>query len=101
MTAEQAEVVCQHMAVERIAQLRAECAATNPAGQATEDRARHGTEGDADRPGERTDSCASLTTGQGSADATRNTARGADGRADFHGVMERSDFGGVTARAVQ
>ncbi|RCH05464.1 hypothetical protein CSC36_3510 [Pseudomonas aeruginosa] len=89
------------MAVERLTELRAERTATYPAGQAAEDGTRHGTEGDADRACERADSRARLTTGEGSADATRNTAHGADGRADFHGVMEGSDFGGMTARALQ
>ena len=37
MTAEQAEVVGQYVAVERIAQLCAESTTTNPSGQATED----------------------------------------------------------------
>lgn len=101
MTAEQAEVVGQDVAVERLAELSAQRTAANPAGQAAEDGARHRTEGDADRAGERADSGASLATSQGSADATRNTAHGADGGADFHGVMEGSDFGGVTARALQ
>lgn len=101
ITAEQAEVVGQYVTVKRLAQLRAERTTTNPTGQAAEDGARHGSEGDADRPGKRADSCASLTTSQGSADATRNTAHSADDCADFHGVMEGSNFGGVTARALQ
>ena len=88
MTAEQAEVVGQDVAVKRLAQLSAKRTATNPAGQAAEDGAGHGAQGDADRAGERADSCASLTTCQGSADATRNAAHGADGGPDFHGVME-------------
>ncbi len=37
MTAEQAEVVGQYVAVKRIAQLCAESTTTNPAGQAAED----------------------------------------------------------------
>ncbi|MBB6343235.1 hypothetical protein HNP49_003433 [Pseudomonas fluvialis] len=37
VTAEQAEVVSQYVAVERIAQLCTERAASNPAGQAAED----------------------------------------------------------------
>ena len=37
MTAEQAEVVGQYVAVKRIAQLRAERTTANPAGQSTED----------------------------------------------------------------
>ncbi len=101
MTAEQAEIVGQDMAVERFTELRAERTTTDPTGQAAEDGARHGAEGDADRAGECADSCASLTACQGSADAARNTADGADGRADFHGVMEGSDFGGMTAGALQ
>ncbi|HCL3917254.1 TPA: hypothetical protein N2B33_003779 [Pseudomonas aeruginosa] len=91
----------QDVAVERLAELSAECTATDTTGQATEDGTRHGTEGDADGASERADSCASLATCQGSADAPRNTAHGADGSADFHGVMEGSDFGGETARALQ
>ena len=93
MPAEQAEVVSQDVTVERFAELSAEGAATHATGQTAEDGARHGTEGDADRAGERADSCASLATCQGSADATSNAAHGADGCTDFHGVMEGSDFG--------
>ena len=101
MTAEQAEVVSQDMAIERLTELSTQSTATNPGSKAAEDGARHGTQGDADRAGERADSCTRLTTGEGSADASRNTAHSADGRADFHGVMEGSDFGGVTSRALQ
>ena len=91
----------EDVAVERVTELGAECATTDPAGQAAEDGARYGTEGYTDRPGECTDSCASLATREGSADATRNTTHGADSGPDFHGVVERSDFGGMTARALQ
>ncbi len=101
MTAEQAEVVGQNVAVERLAELSAEGAASYAPGQTAEDGARHRSEGDTDRPGDSTDCCTGLTTSQGSADATRNTAHGADGGADFHGVVEGSDFGGVAARALQ
>lgn len=101
MTAEQAEVVGQNVAVERLTELRAENAATNSAGQTSEDGTRYGTEGYADRASESTDSCASLAARQGCTNAASNTAYGADGRAGFHGVMERSDFGGVTTRALQ
>ncbi len=101
MTAEQAEVVGQDVAVERLAELRTERTTTDAAGQAAEDGARYGTESDTDRAGERADSGASLAASQGNADATRNTAHGADGGTDFHGVMEGSDFGGVAARALQ
>ncbi len=101
MTAEQAEIVGQDVTVERLAELSAKCAAADTTGQAAEDGARHGAECDADRPGECADSCTSLATCQGSAHAAGNTAHGADGRAGLHGVMERSDFGGVTAGTLQ
>ncbi len=74
MTAEQAEVVCQDVAVERLSELSAECAAAYTADQAAENGARHGSEGDADRPDESAESCAGLTTSECSADATRCTA---------------------------
>lgn len=91
----------EDVTVERLTKLSAERAAAYATGQTAEDSARHGAEGDADRSGESTECCAGLTTREGSADATRNTAHGADGGANFHGVMEGSDFGGVTARALQ
>lgn len=101
MTAEEAEVVGQDVAVERLAELSAKCAAADTAGQAAENCARYGAEADADWPGECANSCACLTTGEGSADAARNTAHGADSGADFHGVVEGSDFGRLTARTLQ
>lgn len=101
MTAEQAEVVGQDVAVERLTELSAERTATYAAGQTAEDGARYRTDGDTNRAGERAECGASLTTRQGSAEATRNTAHGADGRADFHGMVEGSDFGGMTAGALQ
>ncbi|HBO3130131.1 TPA: hypothetical protein L4Q91_001797 [Pseudomonas aeruginosa] len=52
----------QDVAVERLTELRAKNAATNSTGEAAEDGARHGAEGDADRAGESADSCASLAT---------------------------------------
>lgn len=91
----------QDVAVERLAELSAECAATDTSGQAAEDGARYGAEGDANWPGDSADSCSGLPTSQGSTDTTRNTANGADGRADFHGVMEGSDFRGMTTGALQ
>ncbi len=74
MTAEQAEVVGQDVTVERLAELCAQSATTNPAGKAAEDGARHRTEGYTGRADERADNGASLTASQCSADAARNTA---------------------------
>lgn len=88
MTAEQAEVVGQDVTVERLAELSTKCTATHPAGQAAEDGARHGAEGDADRSGDYAERCAGLAACQGSTDATCEASNSADGRAGFHGVME-------------
>lgn len=93
MAAEQAEVVGQDVTVERVAQLRAERTTTNPAGQATEDGPRYRTEGDTNRASESANQRTCLAASQCSADATHSTAHGADGCADFHGVMEGRDFG--------
>ena len=64
----------QDLTVERIADLCAQNATTNPAGKATEDGSRHRPEGYTDRAGERADNGTSLTSSQCSADAARNTA---------------------------
>lgn len=81
------------MAVERLAELSAECAATHSTGQTAEDGTGYGAQGDTDRPGECAESRASLATCQGGADATCETAHGADGCAGLHGVMEEATFG--------
>ena len=101
MTAEQAEVVGQYVAVKRLTQLRPERTAAHPTGEAAEDGTGYRAQCDPDRAGDSANKRTSLTASQCSADATRSTTHGADGRADFHGVMERSDFGGVTARTLQ
>ena len=88
MAAEQAEVVSQHMAVERLAELRAERTATNSSGEATENGAGYRAKCDTDRPGDSAERCAGLAACQSSANATCETAYGADGCAGFHGVME-------------
>ena len=101
VTAEQAEVVSQYMAVERLAELRANRTTTDASGQADEDGAQYRAECDTDRAGDYAERCAGLAACQGSANATGEAADSAHGRAGFHGVMERSDFRGVTAGALQ
>ena len=101
VTAEQAEVVGQDVTVERLAELSADRTTTDASGQAAENGARYRAEGDADRAGDYAERCAGLAACQSSTDASCETTDSADGRARFHGVMERSDFGGVTARAMQ
>lgn len=101
MPAEQAEVVGQDVAVELVAELSAESATADATGQAAEDGARDRADGDADGTCDRSNGCASLSTSHCSTDATCSTADGADCSGDLHGVVEGSDFWGVTARAVQ
>ncbi len=76
------------MTVQRIAQLRAKRTAANPASQTAEDGTRYITKRDAERSSDSANQRTCLAAGQRSADTTRNTAYGADGRADFHGLME-------------
>ncbi len=101
VTAEQAEVVSQDVTVERLAELCAERTATDASGQPAEDGARYRTECYTDRAGDYAKRCAGLAACQGSTNATCEASDSADGRAGFHGVMERSDFGGVTAGTLQ
>ena len=91
----------QDVAIERLAKLGAESTAADTAGQPAEDDTRYRTEGDTDRAGDSADKRARLASSQRSTDAARGTTQGADGRADFHGVMEGSDFRGVTTRTQQ
>jgi len=101
VTAEQAEIVGQDVTVEGLAELSAERTAAHASGKTAENGAGYRSEGDANRAGDYAESCACLAACQGSTDATCEATDSADGRASFHGVMERSDFGGMTARALQ
>jgi len=83
VAAEQAEIVGQYMAVERLAKLSANRTTTDASGQTAEN------------------GCTGLAACKSSTDATGEATDSADGCAGFHGVMERSDFGGVTAGALQ
>ncbi len=88
VTAEQAEVVGQYMAVERFAELSANRTTTDASGQADEDGARYRAECDTDRAGDYAEGCTGLAACQGSTDATCEASNSADGSAGFHGVME-------------
>ncbi len=63
MTAKQAEVIGQDVAVERLTELSAEGTAAHAADQAAEDGARHGAKGDADWPSNSTEGCTCLAAG--------------------------------------
>jgi hypothetical protein len=101
VTAEQAEVVSQDVAVQRLAELSSERTTADASGQAAEDGTRYRSECDADRAGDYAERCAGLAACQSSADATCEATDRADSSAGLHGVMERSDFGGVTAGTLQ
>ena len=101
MSAEQTEVVSQNMAVEFVAKLSAERTTANAANQPADDGAGDRTDSDANRAGDSAKRCAGLTACQRSADAASGTADGAYRSGDLHGVMEGSDFWGVTARTLQ
>jgi hypothetical protein len=60
VTAEQAEVVGQYMAVERLAELSANRTTTDASGKAAENGAGYRTECDTDRPGDYAERCAGL-----------------------------------------
>ncbi len=89
------------MAVERLAELSANRAATDASGKAAENGAGYRAQGYTDRAGNYAERCAGLAASQSSANATCEATDRADSSAGLHGVMERSDFGGVTARALQ
>nr|EKX7255855.1 hypothetical protein [Pseudomonas aeruginosa] len=101
MTAEQAEVVGQDVAVERLTELGTDRTATDASGQAAENGTGYRAECYTDRAGDYAERCAGLAACESSADATCEATDSTNGRTGFHGVMERSDFGGVTAGALQ
>ncbi len=85
MPALQAEVVGQHMAIQLLAQLRAERAASCTTGQAAEDGPGHGAEGNANGASDQTNSCADLTASDGCAGTASCTAGSTDSGTDLHG----------------
>lgn len=103
MPAFQAEVVGQHMAIQLLAELRAECAATGTTGQATEDGSGNGAERDTDRAGCQTngDSGTDLTASQRDAGTASSASGGTDRGTDFHGCAQRGDLGGTAERTLQ
>ncbi|HCE9890310.1 TPA: hypothetical protein NH806_005440 [Pseudomonas aeruginosa] len=101
VTADQAEVVGQDVTVERLAELRANRTTTDASGKTAENGTGYRAQGYTDRAGNNAERCAGLAASQSSANATCDATDRADSSAGLHGVMERSDFGGVTARALQ
>ena len=93
MPTDQAEIVGEDMAVKFVAELGAQCTATSAAYKSTKDGARNGSEGDSERAGNSADGGTRLTASKCSTDASCCTADRADGSRNFHGLVERGDFG--------
>jgi len=81
------------MAIKFIAELSAQCTATSTTDKPAEDGAGNGSESDAERASDGADGGTSLAACQCSADATCCTANRTDGSSNFHGLVERGDFG--------
>lgn len=101
MSADQAEVVSQDVAVELVAKLSAEGAATDASGQSAEDGAGDRANGNAGGASNGANSRPGLTASQCSTDATSGTADRAGSSGNLHGVVEGSDFWRATAGALQ
>lgn len=93
MSADQAEIVGEDMAVKFVAELSAQCTAASTAHKPAEDGARHCSDGDAERAGNSSDRGTCLTACKCCADAACCTANCTDGSRYFHGLVERGDFG--------
>lgn len=73
MPADQAEVVGEHVAIQLVAELGAERTTADTTGKATENGAGQRAEGDAQRTGNGTDSCAGLAASKSGGSTTRGT----------------------------
>jgi hypothetical protein len=93
MSTDQAEIVGEDMAVKFVAELSAQCTATSAAYKPSEDGARNGSEGDSERAGNSADGGTCLTACKCCTDAACCTANRTDGGRNFHGLVERGDFG--------
>ena len=101
MPADQAQVVSEYVAIQCVAELSAQGTAAGATDKRAEDGTGDGADSDAEWTGDGANGSAGLTACQCCADASSGTAHRADGGGDFPGLVERSDFGRVTARALQ
>ncbi|RIY84725.1 hypothetical protein AXW94_11465 [Pseudomonas aeruginosa] len=101
MSADQAEVVGEYVAIQLVAKLGAECTTADTTGQAAENGAGQRAEGDAQRTGNGTDNCAGLPASKSGGCTTRCATDRADQGTDLLGRMQGCDLGGVTARTLQ
>lgn len=101
MSADQAKVVRQNVAIQFFAELSAKRAATDTTSQSTEDGARDCTDGDAKWSGKGADRCAYLAAGECRANTSRSTANGTDSGTYCHGCSEGGNFFGLTTRTLK
>ncbi len=88
MSADQAQVVGQHVTIQLLTELGTKRTATGTANESTKDCPRYGSEGDAQRASNSTNCCAGLATGQGSTGATSGTTYSTDRSGDLHCMVE-------------
>ena len=93
MPTDQAEIVGEHMAVKFVAELRAQRTATSSTDKSAEDYARNGPKSDAEWAGYGANGGTRLTASKCCTDAACCTANRTDGSRNFHGLVERGDFG--------
>lgn len=100
VAANRANIVCQDVAIKRLAQPGTQCTAADPSSQATEDRACQRAEGYPNRTSDHANNGTSLPTSKSCADTARGSSESADRCSSFHGMIEAIYFRGVTARAL-
>ena len=93
MSTDQAKIVSEDMAVKFIAELSAQCTTTSSTYKTADDGARNGSESDAERAGNSANGGTCLTASKCCTDAACCTAKRTDGSRNFHGLVERGDFG--------
>lgn len=93
MPTDQAEIVGEDMAVKFVAELSAQRTATNSPDKPAEDGARNDSESDSERAGNSADGCTCLTACKCCTDAACCTASHTDSSRNFHGLVERGNFG--------
>lgn len=93
MPTDQAEIVGEHMSVKFVAKLSAQCTAASSADKPAEDGARNCSKRDTERACNSADDGTCLTACQCCTDAACGTTSHTDGSRNFHGLVERCDFG--------
>lgn len=100
VAAKGANIVCQDVAIKRLAQPGTQCTVPNPSNQATEDCACQRAEDYPNRTSDHANNGASVPTSKSCADTARGSSESTYSCSSFHGVIEAIYFRGGTARAL-